>query len=368
MVDTVDTETFRNDETKDERATMEAVMDRLEAEEKAERDRVKAEDVQPEPTETPAEPTTGAQPRDEVGRFAAKKAAEAAAKSADQPKAASPEPSQTAIEAPQSWSAAEKAKWATLPPDLKAYIAQREGEAHKQISTMGERLKEVDSLEPVIGPRRMALAAEYGSVAAAFQQLFAASDFATRDPAGFIRMIAERRGIDLRALIPQQAPQPQVPADPYVAATMRHQAELDRRLSAFEQQKQQAEIAQITDEIETFGRDKPYFAEVRATMAELIGNGFVGTLEDAYDRSIHGLPEIRERVWADRLAAEKAATEKAAAEAKAKAEADAKERAHAAARRGRVNVTSSGGGVSPSRERGNLREQLESAYDSIEAA
>lgn len=362
----VDTETFRDepDEGKvTERETMFATLDAIEAREKAEASDEPKDDAKPE----------GAQPRDPAGRFANKDAAAPASTGkADQPATGATEPqaagaAPAAIEAPQSWSAEAKAYWASLSPDAQKYIAQREGDVHKQITSQGERLKAYETLEPVIAPRRAALAATYGNEAAALQQLFAISDFASSDPHGFVQWYAGQRGIDLRTLIQShQQPQQQQPMDPQLAAALQRQNELEQRVAAREQAEYAREASTVQAEVDAFSKDKPYFDEVRPIMAQIIANGLVNTMDEAYDRAIWALPNIRERMLADKATADRAAAEKADAEAKAKADAEAKERARAAARAGRVNVSSKGAGASPSPPK-DIRRLMEETYDALNA-
>lgn len=86
--------------------------------------------------------------REPTGQF--KGAAEAEPEGAvdgDQPKpeaspaAASTEPTQSAIVAPQSLPADLKADWEKAPPSLQSWAAQREADSHKRISELGQTAK-----------------------------------------------------------------------------------------------------------------------------------------------------------------------------------------------------------------------------------
>lgn len=275
--------------------------------------------------------------RDGSGRFAAREepaadaapdeAAPAATETTDQPEqpAAETAPPAPSIEPPAAWSADAKAKWAAVPPDVQQIIAAREAEAHKAITQTGERLKGYEALEQVIGPRRDALRASWGNEGAAIQQLFQLSDFATRDPSGFVHWFAQQNNVDLSRLTSATAA---APADPQVAA-LRH--ELSTVRSTIEQQ----QAAQMESSITAFATAKdgagnplrPHFEAVRADMGKLMQAGIATTLEDAYARAIR----INEAVWSQVQADEAAARAKAAQaeetkrrEAQAKAAAEAK--------------------------------------------
>lgn len=262
-----------------------------------------------------------------------------ATKTPDQPEAQAVETASPSIDPPASWSADVKAKWAALPPDVQTYIAQREGEAHKAITTAGERAKAYEALEAVIGPRRAALAAGYGNEAAALNELFGLSDFATQDPAGFVRWFAQQRGVDLSQIVGQPAAQPSPAADPSVAA-------IQQRLDGLTNHIVTQQERQLLSEIDRFASAKgddgqplrPHFADVRADMGKLISAGLATTLDDAYAKAVRA----NDAVWS-KVQAEQAATQtKAAAE---KAEREKAERAKAAAsakRAASVNVRTTG--------------------------
>ena len=76
-------------------------------------------------------------------------AAPVEAKTNDQnvPDAEKAEPATPAIDPPVSWSREMREKWTGLPPEAQQYIAQRESEAHSQISRLGQQVK---AIEPVV--------------------------------------------------------------------------------------------------------------------------------------------------------------------------------------------------------------------------
>jgi hypothetical protein len=265
------------------------------------------------------EPATDAAPAE---------AAPAAPETTDQPElpAAETAPPAPSIEPPAAWSADAKAKWSTLPPDVQTYIAQREGEAHKAITQAGERLKGYDGLDAVIGPRRDALRATWGNEGAAVEQLFQLSDFATRDPAGFVHWFAQQNRVDLSRL--NTAPAHEAPADPQVAA-------LQHELSTIKSTLTQQQMAQMDAEIRSFAEAKdaagnptrPHFNDVRTEMGRLMQAGIAATLDDAYAKAIRTNDAVWAKVQAEQAAArakQAEADEAKRREAQAKAAADAK--------------------------------------------
>lgn len=272
-----------------------------------------------------ASPPAQGQERDPSGRFAAPAGSKENTETTDQPPQAGTETAPPSIEAPSAWSAAAKAHWATLPPDLRDELAKRESEAHQRITTDGQRLKGYESLERVLGPRRAALAQSFGSEASAIEQLFALSDMAGRDFPGFVRMLAQQRGVDLRTLIEAPDGGNAPVADPHIAALQTQVRGLESKLSAREQADGEAQARQIASTITEFSGQKtsdgkpmyPHFEKVREAMGALMASGQAASLEQAYTKAVR----LDDGLWAEDQKA-KEAEQKAAAEAEAKRKAE----------------------------------------------
>lgn len=294
--------------------------------------------------------------RDGSGRFTMKDGAEAPTEITDQPATVAAEtvPEAPSIEPPQSWSAEARAKWDALPPDLRTYIAQREGEAHKAITSAGERAKQFEALDSVLAPRRQALAQTYGSEAAAIQQLLQLSDYAAQDPAGFVQWFAQSRGINLPGVQqqPGNAPDPVAP--------------LYQEIQGLKQTIAQREAAETEAQIRTFAEAKgpdgqplrPHFDDVRADMGRMINAGLAKGLDDAYAKAIRA----NDAVWAKVQAAEAATKAKAEAEAAAKRQAEAAKAAAEAKRAAGGNVRSTGAVTGSPGKAATMRETMEAAY------
>lgn len=177
------------------------------------------------------------------------------------------------------------------------------------------RVKQYEPLDRVLGPRRDALRATWGDEGRAIEQLFHLSDWANRDFAGFVRHLAEQRGVDLRNLVTQQQPQqpgqPEQPADLTTlarqeVARIMQEERLNASLQAFD-----------ADASKEFRHD----AEIRRVMGGLLQSGAAADLDTAYQMACKAHPTIsaklaeresaerakREREEAARRAAEKAA-------------------------------------------------------------
>jgi len=204
---------------------------------------------------------------------------------------------------------------------------------------------------------------------AGYQQLFALSDYAEKDPAGFIRYLADQRGLDLEDIAFGTDP-----VDPAVAAQTQRIQQLEAQLHGITTQQQQAahentvnEIVQFADEKGADGKTllRPYFAELGNTVLPFIEQAIkvnpnrprAAILTEAYDAACWANPAVRTKL----LAAENAAAE-------AKRIKDATEAA-ARARKAGVSVSSGTPGTGATQEpnastgslRGDIRASLAAA-------
>lgn len=233
----------------------------------------------------------------------------------DQPETPPAEPAPPAIEPPASWSAEQRAKWAALPPDVQAYVAQRESEAHKAISEKGQRAAMYDAVEAAIGDHKTALIAEYGSVDRAVNTLVNIAMQAGQRPADFIRWFAGQHRIDLSQLA-QPGGQSAAPVDPQIHSL----TQTVETLSSHVQQQQEAALRQ---QINAFAEAKdasgkplrPYFEDVRAEMVDLLTKGVATSLDDAYAKAVRLSDAVAAKIEAEREAARQAEAQARAAKA-----------------------------------------------------
>lgn len=268
-------------------------------------------------------------PRSEEGQFASKDKTEASADAPDKPitdqtqTTEAVEPAKPAIEAPVSWSAEMKAKWASLSPEAQTYVAQREGEAHKRISELGTQVKAYEPIRAVIEQygetfRRNGLQPHDG-----IARMMAVHNMLEQDAPTAIKQIAEAYGVDLSngAADTQGNEGPEVRSLKAEIQNLKRQVgETVSKVTARERSDFEREQAELASTIEKFSKDpaRPHFEAVRKVMAGLMTSGAAETMEDAYDMAVHANKSIRETLDADKR---KADQEKQAEEAKKKADA-----------------------------------------------
>lgn len=302
--------------------------------------------------------------------------------------AETPAPEQTAaqtsapaIDAPLSWSAEQKAKWASVPPDLQAYIAQRDKEQHEAISRAGQQVKAYEPVGNVIEQFREIFERNQLPPHEGIARMLAVEQWLARDPGAAISEIAKAYKVDLRGLNGDQPAPPangqegtQAAVDPRVSTLENAIAERDRRIERIEsfltaqqrQQYQQSESAlarQIAD-FENEQKDgkplRPHFGAVYDEMTALIpgirakepGLSIQEVLAKAYDKAVHANPDIRARILADQRSQDEDKRRKETAQ-----------KAEAARKAASVNVRSGPtGGASPKSMDDTLNEIARKAY------
>jgi len=246
-------------------------------------------------------------PPRENGKFAphiptarpVEEAAPEAPQTPDQPETASSEPAKEkpAIDAPQSWSAEMKAKFAALPPDVRAYVAERDKDTFRQISRMGEQVKSHEPLRAVAEQHADYLRQIGRTPESALDEVIRVSQSLDRNPAGVIAELAQRYRVNLQALA---AGQPQLPPQ-------------QQRAPQLEPEQVRGELRRLMQEqavltaIDNFKKDAPDFKTLETRIA---GNAAAirevnpdlspeQVLKQAYDDARWGDPTIRERILAD---------------------------------------------------------------------
>lgn len=206
------------------------------------------------------------------------------------------------------------ATFATLPAETQQHVAR----TMEGLNQQAAQYAAYSQIEQVIAPRRNGWALAGVSEGQVINQLFALSDFAEKDPNGFVRYFASQRGLDLEELA---FGDDQV--DPNVAAQNQRIAELQARLDGMTQQQQQAahentvqEIIQFADEKGADGKTllRPYFAELGNAVLPFIEQALKANpnrprtdiLTEAYDAACWANPTVRAKLLADREAAAEA--------------------------------------------------------------
>ena len=265
-------------------------------------------------TETEAE--TAARERDEKGRFVAKDKPEgegaapiaAVAETSSTPALIDEEP----LEPLPDWPADKHDTFRKLPRGDQQFVLDTIKAAQDkaaEISKVGGKFAE---FEEILAPRREALARDGLTEAGYVRQLVALSDFAGRDPAGFVRWFTQQRQINPAEVWPQEeVPIDGADDDPVYqrlsSQNLQLQQKLDNLERTFQNQQWTVEtqsLQRIASEIEGFGKaadDKgrlqhPYFDQVRKRMGAELKNGFAADLQSAYDMACRADPDVSAKI------------------------------------------------------------------------
>lgn len=256
----------------------------------------------------------------------------------DQPQQEGDELVAPAIVAPNAWSAEMKGKWADVPPGIQAYIAERETDAHSQITQMGQEIAQIKPIRELLDQNLGIFDANGVSAEQGLDLLFSAQRMLDSDPMKGIAAIAQSYGIDLA-----QAFGAQGNGDPQMRSLQAQVSHLTNQLtqrdnqSRMSQERQnQARASEVQSQVQAWGQDKEHFArdDVRNMMGTLIQSGQATDLDAAYEAACHAIPEVRAAI-----------AEKSKAEQEVKAQ-KARDAAIKDAKKARkTNLGGKGGGV-----------------------
>lgn len=258
--------------------------------------------------------------RDSQGKFAAKPAVEAAPDA----QAAAVEPADPEAEAinppPNTWKKEVAAKWATLPPEVRAEVERREQDMHRGIEQYKTQAAFAQTVERAMAPYQQTLQQLGISPDRAIGELMAADHKlrhgSPEEKTAYFAQLAHNYGIDLAG-----AAQHMAQVDPNVFALQNHAQQLQAQLQQYQQTAQQQAEAQLNSEIAAFAADPSHshFEAVRGHMSALLQAGQAKDLADAYEQAVYANPVTRAAVLQQQAAAQREEAAKKAQAAKAAA-------------------------------------------------
>lgn len=300
--------------------------------------------------------------RDEQGRFAEKPkeakptrpvltvakpaAAQPGAGNTPPEVAAPPAAAGAAVKPPDGWTAAAKAKFATLDPDVQAEIVRRETDMHRQFTTQDQDRTLGKGIREVAGPYLATIRAEGGDEKQAFAQFLNYAHImrsgTEQQKAASIASVVNLYKIPPQALFSilqgssVQSGQP-LQHDPQSQAAIQPQQITALVQAEFDRQRQVQSQTETQTAVEAFAADPAnvHYEKVKPVMGKLLLGDLATGLQDAYEQACQLDPEIRSKLIADQLAAKEQERLTAAS-----ARTDA-------ARRAAGSITGGPGGVKP---------------------
>lgn len=178
------------------------------------------------------------------------------------------------IAEPLQWAAEMRQRWKDIPADVRKYIVQREAQQHAYISKVGSQFGELrkayGEVDKVLKPFEADMQKFGLSRGQLVERLLAERGEMMKDPVGFIKKFADINRLDLQDL----ARDPELNEPPEVRQARWQLKDQERALEqqrqAVVEQQQQVQVGQLTQFIESWGSQRPHFAEVRQAMAQIL--------------------------------------------------------------------------------------------------
>ena len=269
-----------------------------------------------------AEPAGTAEPETEEPQEQALESEEPTESTELQEEPASEEP----LELPEGWSDDHRELYSKLPEEARTLISEREKERNsslqgkfREADELKKKFERYQSLDRVLEPYRERLHLNGVDEISFMQRLVAWNDFIERDPKAAIKRLSEAYKVDLN--------EPSF-EDPQLKALNDELAALKQQLGQQESTTRETEQSALRTEIESFRDAKdetgnlkhPHFDKVRNAMSGLLNSEVATDLEDAYEKAVYAIPELRDELVQAKIkearAKDEAERRKKAAEAK----------------------------------------------------
>lgn len=244
---------------------------------------------------------------DAQGRFIKKDgtvvATEAEADTAESAQASEQTATSKYGEPPKSWRKEAKTDWDKVPEGLREEIYRREEDMHRGLAQYKQFADVGTTLHKVIEPyAQMIVGAGMNAPALIGDLLNMQKVMTTGKPEERVAMalqILDNTGLSLEQLTQAAQSRPaQTQVDPSVAELRQELAQIKGRFTSMDQEREQAVQAETNAEIEKFRGDPAHehFDAVALDMSALLANGRAQTLQEAYDKAIWAVPEIRAKL------------------------------------------------------------------------
>lgn len=299
--------------TDDRRAAIEAAFEAATTDENTEGTET------PQQAEVLAQESAGGQEAAPEQQAAGSEEAEPAQEQAPQGEVKPAENVAPTDDAPASWRAPVKSKWAGLDPEVRQEIQRRERETTKVLSESTNARQLASSLQEIVTPFAARFQALGISPLKAFQNLVQADyQLATgtkHQRAQLVAKLIKDYDVDVGeldgVLAGQTSPQAR-DEDRITRLLEQHLGPVKQKLQTYEQREQQAiheQEAAFAQQIETMAstpKDYPHFDAVRDAMADLVEisarRGVTLDLKTAYNRAVAADPQLAAQVESARQA------------------------------------------------------------------
>jgi hypothetical protein len=264
-------------------------------------------------------------------------------------------PQEEKVAPPASWTAGAKEKFSGLDPAIQEEVLKREKDYAKGIQKHAELARQAEQFDQVVAPYKAMIAAEGSNPVQAVQSLlntaYQLRSGTAQQKTQLILQLASQYGADLSQLNPQTEEDEYL--DPEIKSLKDEISSLKQTTQSQLDAAQNQQIQSYQQQIEAFKNDPKnvHFEKVQGQMSALLTSGSASSLEEAYDKSLYLVPEIREELIQQQL--------KEKDEDRLKKESEAAAKARKAA--GTQLKNEEAGIVMP--QDGTLEDDLAAAYD-----
>jgi|TARA_R110000823_G_scaffold65480_2_gene153585 hypothetical protein len=218
-----------------------------------------------------------------------------------------PEPSASAP--PEHWSSADKTEFGSLPDDARDFVLRRyksmEGDYTEKTKALADERGRFEKLDQVLAPHREQFARSGVDEAAAIAQLFQAQQFLQTQPVEALRWLAQTTGVDLSLLAPTDSSEDDSEwVDPDVKQLQQRLSHQEQYMASMQEQQNRERETVFVQQVNAFNAETgtdgklvhPHMEAATPQMAALLKSGQAQTLQDAYDKSVWMVPEIRDQM------------------------------------------------------------------------
>lgn len=187
---------------------------------------------------------------------------------------------------PSSWKKEFHETWQGADPKLQEYAWQREEEMRKGVEPLITKAQYADQVQKAFEPYMETIRGNGSNPIDAIKGLMEADRVLRfgnpEEKRMYMASLATNYGVDLNGSAQFQTG----PIDPKVIALQNELNNIRGEVSGWKQQQEEAETQGLLLQIDKFAQKAEYFEEARPTMIQLLQNGIVNTLEEAYEKAI----------------------------------------------------------------------------------
>jgi len=196
---------------------------------------------------------------------------------------------------PSGWTPKARENWGALPLDIRQEIIRREENALVGVQKLQSEyapLRELrQHMEPVLRELHSigVNPSEHLDRVMNTERVLRTADLPTKFDA--LMSIADDYGIPLRDIINRSVGQ-EVLRSPQQGAPIH--PEIQRELAEIRGWREEQQQAMVANEVMGFGSQQEFFHDARYAMADLIERGLASSLQDAYEKAIWMIPDVRD--------------------------------------------------------------------------